>query len=37
AAGLSWILLDEVPPALSFVGGALCLTGVALTRLRHRR
>jgi len=37
AAGLSWILLDEVPPALSFVGGALCLTGVALTRLRPRR
>ncbi|MGI8722268.1 MAG: DMT family transporter [Geodermatophilaceae bacterium] len=37
AAGLSWILLDEVPPAVSFIGGALCLTGVALTRLRPRR
>ncbi len=37
AAGMSWVLLDEVPPALSFVGGALCLFGVALTRLRPRR
>lgn len=37
AAGLSWVLLDEVPPALSFFGGALCLVGVALTRLRLRR
>lgn len=37
AAGMSWVLLDEVPPALSFAGGALCLVGVALTRLRPRR
>ena len=37
AAAMSWVLLDEVPPALSFVGGALCLVGVALTRLRPRR
>jgi len=37
AAGMSWVLLDEVPPALSFVGGALCLIGVALTRLRPVR
>lgn len=37
AAGMSWVLLEEVPPALSFVGGALCLVGVALTRLRPRR
>lgn len=37
AAGMSWVLLDEVPPALSFVGGALCLVGVALTRIRPRR
>lgn len=36
AAGMSWVLLDEVPPALSFVGGTLCLVGVALTRLRGR-
>ena len=37
AAGMSWVFLEEVPPALSFVGGALCLVGVALTRLRPRR
>jgi len=37
AAGMSWVLLDEIPPALSFAGGALCLVGVALTRLRPRR
>jgi len=37
AAGMSWALLSEVPPALSFAGGALCLIGVALTRLRPRR
>lgn len=37
AAAMSWILLDEVPPTLSFLGGALCLVGVALTRLRPRR
>ncbi|MCL9762514.1 DMT family transporter [Frankia sp. AiPa1] len=29
---LSWIILDEAPAALSFVGGALCLAGVAITR-----
>ncbi|HSE72113.1 MAG TPA: DMT family transporter [Nocardioidaceae bacterium] len=29
---MGWLLLDEVPPALAFVGGALCLAGVALTR-----
>jgi len=37
AAGLSWVLLDEAPPAVSFLGGALCLIGVALTRMRPRR
>ncbi|MDQ4037879.1 MAG: DMT family transporter [Actinomycetota bacterium] len=37
AAGMSWVLLAEVPPALSFIGGALCLVGVALTRIRPRR
>lgn len=31
---ISWAVLDEVPAALAFVGGALCLTGVAVTRLR---
>jgi drug/metabolite transporter (DMT)-like permease len=33
---LSWLLLGEVPPALAFVGGALCLCGVALTRRSPR-
>jgi len=33
---LGWLLLDEVPPALAFVGGAVCLAGVALTRRRSR-
>ncbi len=33
---LGWLLLDEVPPALAYLGGALCLTGVALTRRRPR-
>jgi len=30
---LSWLLLGEVPAPLAFVGGALCLLGVAVTRL----
>lgn len=34
ATGIAWALLDEVPPALAFVGGALCIAGVALTRRR---
>ncbi|MCL8250806.1 DMT family transporter [Aeromicrobium fastidiosum] len=34
ATAISWAVLDEVPAALSFVGGALCLAGVAITRLR---
>jgi len=33
---ISWALLDEVPAALAFVGGALCLIGVTITRLRPR-
>jgi len=33
---LGWLLLDEVPPALAFVGGAVCLLGVALSRRRTR-
>jgi drug/metabolite transporter (DMT)-like permease len=37
---LGWLLLGETPPALAAVGGALCLAGVALTRVtrsgRHR-
>jgi drug/metabolite transporter (DMT)-like permease len=33
---LGWLLLDEVPPALALVGGAVCLAGVALSRRRDR-
>jgi drug/metabolite transporter (DMT)-like permease len=29
---LAWALLDEAPPALAFVGGALCLLGVVVAR-----
>jgi len=34
---LSWLLLAEVPGPAALLGGALCLTGVALTRLPGRR
>ena len=34
---ISWAVLDEVPAPLAFVGGALCLIGVAVTRYRPRR
>lgn len=34
---VSWVLLGEVPAPLAFVGGALCLVGVAVTRWRPRR
>jgi len=33
---MGWVLLDEVPPALAVVGGAVCLAGVALSRRRVR-
>jgi drug/metabolite transporter (DMT)-like permease len=33
AVALSWLLLGEVPAPLAFAGGALCLIGVAVTRL----
>ena len=33
---MAWLLLDEVPPALAFVGGALCIVGVLVTRRRSR-
>jgi drug/metabolite transporter (DMT)-like permease len=32
---LGWIILAETPPALAFAGGALCLCGVAISRLRR--
>jgi drug/metabolite transporter (DMT)-like permease len=33
---LGWLLLDEVPPGLAVVGGAVCLVGVAVSRRRTR-
>jgi drug/metabolite transporter (DMT)-like permease len=33
---IAWLLLHEVPPPLAFVGGALCILGVWLTRRRPR-
>lgn len=29
---MGWLILDETPPGLALVGGALCLAGVAATR-----
>ena len=31
---IAWLTIDEVPPALSFVGGALAIVGVLMTRHR---
>jgi drug/metabolite transporter (DMT)-like permease len=33
---MAWLLLAETPPALAYVGGALCLVGVALARRRPK-
>lgn len=33
---MSWLALGEVPGALTLVGGALCLAGVAVSRSRSR-
>lgn len=33
---MAWLLLDEVPPALAFVGGAMCIVGVLLARRTTR-
>ncbi|MGM1029398.1 MAG: DMT family transporter [Actinomycetota bacterium] len=33
ATGMAWLLLGEVPPPLALLGGLICLTGVALTRI----
>ncbi|MBW8752258.1 MAG: DMT family transporter [Propionibacteriales bacterium] len=35
-AVMAWVLLDEVPPALAFAGGALCIVGVLVTRRKPR-
>ena len=32
---MAWLLLDETPPAMAYVGGALCLAGVSLARRRR--
>ncbi len=34
---LGWVLLDEAPAAPAFLGGALCLVGVAVARSRPAR
>lgn len=36
ATGMAWVLLGEVPPPLALLGGLVCLTGVALTRVPRR-
>lgn len=36
AIGLAWLILDEVPPALAFLGGTLCIAGVIVARSRGR-
>ena len=36
AAVMAWLMLDEVPPALAFVGGVLCVVGVLVTRRKPR-
>jgi drug/metabolite transporter (DMT)-like permease len=33
---MAWLLLDEVPPGLAFVGGGLCIVGVLLTRRKPK-
>ncbi|HEX8781251.1 MAG TPA: DMT family transporter [Nocardioides sp.] len=33
---IAWLLLDEVPPAMAFVGGGLCIAGVLITRRTPR-
>ena len=33
---LSWVFLSEAPPAMAYVGGVLCLVGVALARRKPR-
>jgi drug/metabolite transporter (DMT)-like permease len=33
---MAWALLAETPPVMAYVGGALCLAGVALARRRPR-
>ncbi|WP_370566223.1 DMT family transporter [Cryobacterium sp. BB736] len=34
---LGWLVFSEIPAPLAIVGGALCLVGVAVSRMRPRR
>ncbi|MFE9564967.1 DMT family transporter [Streptomyces sp. NPDC006487] len=34
---IAWIALDEIPAALTLLGGAVCLAGVAVSRRRRRQ
>lgn len=36
ATGIAWLTIDEVPPSLTFVGGALAIVGVLMTRRRPK-
>lgn len=36
AIGLAWLMLNEVPPMLAFLGGALCIGGVMVARSHGR-
>jgi drug/metabolite transporter (DMT)-like permease len=33
---IAWLLIDEVPPSLTFVGGALAIVGVLMTRRKPK-
>ena len=33
---MGWLLLDETPPGMAYVGGALALVGVAVARRKPR-
>ena len=37
ASLMAWLVLDEVPPVLAFVGGVMCIAGVLLARRTSRR
>ena len=36
ATVVAWLLIDEVPPSLTFLGGALAIVGVLMTRRKPR-
>jgi drug/metabolite transporter (DMT)-like permease len=36
AIALAWVVLSEAPPPLAYVGGALCVVGVLISRRRPR-